>query len=775
MNKDLKYLNYKQAIKQNYCAVCLDVDGTLTLSTTKKIDERVFKPIAKILNSNIPVFLITGRGETGLDNIKKDLLLPMLDKKLIMEDKLKNFYVLTNDGARLFTSTLNGNNYFNHSEYLCDKKDIIKLYLINEKIKRNEFIKENSNISYSFDGKTNQIINIRFNLLKRDEEIEQKLIDIINGYIKDFRNISLTHGIYNGKKVFQIGTYTKGLAINKIEQLISIPKNSMLCIGDCGDENGNDYSFLNTPQGFSVLKYSLDDDKCFPVFDYKGNIIIGVEATLYLLERVKLIHTICLEKADEKKYQEEYSLVEKRIVVERDKYLEKFNKKVNKIYGTIDGINSLFDSNIGGVIIPMYEMELIPSENPLKRFWLSNENNNLIYSLRDNLNYILRGSQTYYYFLAHRISKKDEKSQKDIEITTNEDVINWLYNYYIFTIKAFYAIGQTKELNESNNRKMVLGILDNIRNFLLIIINEEININFLDKNVIINLQKNNDDYLNKYYETILLTEKMMIDLSFNEMCNIDSKDVLYLINEAASSLLEFIVMFPAQDYVENYSKLFRCYREIDNFAENYICSKIMSEKHDDTKEFGICGISYGGNELPIIYKCLKPSLQDVCLLKFGSNADSYKNKHAIEIRNFDIKNYGELILEGVNKNIDYILEDDNVLTAKTMQLGICVLNDIGISVENVLAVRYPSINRVSQMFMDGHGAVDYKYFFNYIKGLCFSSPYTWKDENENLYEDSLGVFDISRRKILECLYKNHDYRDKTEVERIREKKNERND
>jgi hypothetical protein len=201
----------------------------------------------------------------------------------------------------------------------------------------------------------------------------------------------------------------------------------------------------------------------------------------------------------------------------------------------------------------------------------------------------------------------------------------------------------------------------------------------------------------------------------------------------------------------------------------------MSEKHDDTKEFGICGISYGGNELPIIYKCLKPSLQDVCLLKFGSNADSYKNKHAIEIRNFDIKNYGELILEGVNKNIDYILEDDNVLTAKTMQLGICVLNDIGISVENVLAVRYPSINRVSQMFMDGHGAVDYKYFFNYIKGLCFSSPYTWKDENENLYEDSLGVFDISRRKILECLYKNHDYRDKTEVERIREKKNERND
>ena len=61
-----------------------------------------------------------------------------------------------------------------------------------------------------------------------------------------------------------------------------------------------------------------------------------------------------------------------------------------------------------------------------------------------------------------------------------------------------------------------------------------------------------------------------------------------------------------------------------------------------------------------------------------------------------------------------------------------------------------------------------KYFFNYIYGLCFQSPYTWRDENpKDLYKDSLGVFDKNRQKILECLYKNHDYKTKSEVAKIK--------
>lgn len=84
---------------------------------------------------------------------------------------------------------------------------------------------------------------------------------------------------------------------------------------------------------------------------------------------------------------------------------------------------------------------------------------------------------------------------------------------------------------------------------------------------------------------------------------------------------------------------------------------------------------------------------------------------------------------------------------------------------NVIVVRYSSVNRINQMFMKNHGAVDYSYFFDYIKGLCFPSPYTRMDK-ENEYEDSLGVFDRTREKVLKYLYKNHDFKGDTEVSKI---------
>ena len=83
-----------------------------------------------------------------------------------------------------------------------------------------------------------------------------------------------------------------------------------------------------------------------------------------------------------------------------------------------------------------------------------------------------------------------------------------------------------------------------------------------------------------------------------------------------------------------------------------------------------------------------------------------------------------------------------------MQIALTSLYDVGIDVDKVVVVRYPGVNRISQMFMPNHGAIDYRNFFDFIQGLYFSSPYSWKDPNSsNLYEDSLGVFDLNRRKI----------------------------
>lgn len=159
---------------------------------------------------------------------------------------------------------------------------------------------------------------------------------------------------------------------------------------------------------------------------------------------------------------------------------------------------------------------------------------------------------------------------------------------------------------------------------------------------------------------------------------------------------------------------------------------------------------------------------NIGILRFCKDIASYKNKHSVEIRNFDINDYGGVQNFGMDLGLKYIIADDNLLTAKTMQLALNTFYDIKVDVNSIITVRYPSINRVNQMFMENHGAVDYKYFFNFIYGLCFQSPYTWRDENnDDMYKDSLGVFDKNRQKILECLYKNHDYKSNSEVAKIK--------
>jgi hypothetical protein len=256
----------------------------------------------------------------------------------------------------------------------------------------------------------------------------------------------------------------------------------------------------------------------------------------------------------------------------------------------------------------------------------------------------------------------------------------------------------------------------------------------------------------------------MKNISFNEYYKINSVDIQNLINNTILITNEFRLKFIEQSGKENYSKDFRAYRETDNFAENFITCYLMLQKDSNIFNKGICGLCYGGLELPIIMKSIDDRINDVSILKFNKNVTGYTKKQSLELRFFDIYKIGGIELFGIDKQKEYVIFDDNLLTGKTMQLAITTFYDIGINVDKIVVVRYPGVNRISQMFMPNHGAVDYRHFFNFIEGLYFSSPYSWRDPySTNMYEDSLGIFDLNRRKILECLAKNGDYSKKSEV------------
>ena len=119
--------NYKRALQQKYNAVCFDIDGTLTIEHSTKIDSRILPILANLLKRHIPILFITGRGETGLNDLLEDIVYDLKDKYGITNKQLLKMYALTNDGARLFFTNKDSEKIFDVNRYISKEEDLKKL------------------------------------------------------------------------------------------------------------------------------------------------------------------------------------------------------------------------------------------------------------------------------------------------------------------------------------------------------------------------------------------------------------------------------------------------------------------------------------------------------------------------------------------------------------------------------------------------------------------------------------------------------------------------
>ena len=739
-----------------------------------------------MLKKGIPIVFITGRGETGINSLESQIIPVLKDKYNISKEQLKNMFALINDGARICTYNSENDTLFGKIDYISTKENIKSLNEFNRKI--NDFVKINKldqymKIDYSYNSKTSDIINIRMILLTTDLEKINNISEIINKYIIDnnFLNLNTTVGTYENHAVLQIGTTKKDKAIEQTEKILGIPKNSMLRIGDCGDNQGNDFAMLDCPQGFSVDRISGNKEHCFPVFDNNKNILKSIDATIYLLKNAKLIRTIRLEKATRNIYTKEYSSIIQKLKKQNKEVLKEYNEIINNNFSLYGGIYDLFDKDSGSIKIPMEDWELIDDNNPLKILWskkIPNLNNvkkenefNLCYSMRDNENYLLRGSRNYYYFLAMRESGKKDS-------TSFYNAIEWYNSIASFTKDSILSLQNNFDIENVDNKKMILGILDNMRNYLLISMNYQIISEFYQKNILINLEKINQNSLIYYiYNRLLHNETILANMCFSTDYKVDKKEIIKLLydilNIIAFDKERFKKMQKNKNYLEqDYSKSLRAFREIDNFAENYIT--VSNTIYKDDNSYSVCGMCYGGIELPLLYKVLDKDNKDILLMNFNNKVSGYSNKQNIDLRFFNIEECGGITQIGIDKDKKCIIFDDNAMTGKTIQIAINTLYDLGIEVDSSVVVRYPGINRIDQMFMKNHSAIDYTCFSDYIKGLYFPCPYSWRDSHGvDMYTDSFNIFDLNRRKIIECLLKNHDYSFESEVAKLIEKESEK--
>lgn len=533
-----------------------------------------------------------------------------------------------------------------------------------------------------------------------------------------------TKGKFKQKNVFQISVGRKGEAIKNVEKFLGIPENSILRIGDQGGRLGSDFSMLNCEQGYSVDVCSEEIDSCYPVCDEYGNILKGIEATNYILNNAKLYPTVCLKKPDKERYTRQLALSEREISIEKKDIIRKYNGIINDVFKIEDGFEDIFDRKSGAIVFEDWQWELLDNNNRLKQLFNQKKDSGYRYSLDTDNTKLLRGADTYYYFLANKINK--ESSVKLI--------MAWFMNYMEFFKEAQLAVKNYKINNYSNDLKLMLGLLDNMRNVSLINLNAAIVSEYPEnKSILLSLDtymKNNEvkewfDICNDIYE-------LMEHLCFKKGDADKYPGELYkLLNRIIQKYPKIVNKVISQNDIELNKRCFRTYREIDNFIENYITMNLVIEKINAEnikfldKEINFSGMVYGGIELPLLARNI--------LIKKQCNVDTsallIKKKSYDELHSdgfFDDLVKQELNIESL-RNYEQgfnVVSDDNVLTGVTLQAALELLYSKNIYTNNLAVVRYPSINRIEHMFAKGRGAIDTTKFTTYIKGLIFPSPYS---------------------------------------------------
>jgi len=435
--------------------------------------------------------------------------------------------------------------------------------------------------------------------------------------------------------------------------------------------------------------------------------------------KYKFVSNIFSIEEDINKYKKEYA-----------KYI--FNKKnqANKIVSKYN-FRKNFDFVSGSIYLSDEEYFLL-HDTKLKKVIFNNKNNSYEYVIPNENGYILRGSSTYYYLLSNK-GKFENVNLKHFE--------EFVDNYKIYFKKIINAISDIKGNKE--DCILVLSVLDNIRNYLLVLINALVISNQKEDETLL-YELTNSKY-NVILDDIVIVFEQMINIVNNNL--FDTKLIVKIINN--------ILKYKFLDAVKNtdskfYDKMLKSHRECDCFLENYLT--VLNYLNKNKYDSNFLGTLYGGIELPLIAYFLKNKKGIIIYISlFGI----YNQRHKCKL------NYDEISKKINNKiKIDNVLKcilcDDNMLTGKTIQYILDSLIIQNIEVERILLINHVNMNRIYQI-IDNKTLLDLSIIDKYIHGLFFSTKYSkikFGENRKNSYLDEFNLFDLSKEYICYYIYKN---------------------
>ena len=571
-----------------------------------------------------------------------------------------------------------------------------------------------------------QVVLYAGNASKEDaiKYVTEKIIDVIKNNIEAFglteqqilnslKNISI---MYNGGKDI---TYSES---------------------DYFDVDEPSYDFAN-PQN-NVIRYLQMPKENIYNFDRDAKLYSGSWPKIE-----ECIVAICLKNPNAQTTKHNLA----RAIQERKQQsiliMQEANERISRAFGSINGCEGVFHE-CGAVRFEDDEWELL-KDSPLKRLFMQKNDLGYMYSLPTNTSHILRGANNYYYFMAHV-----EKSKK----ISYEDALSWYKENTGFLQNSRDAISSGVDPS-NDNKKLLLGIMDNVRNLSLILMNSAVLKKYKDQTIYVSLEsfsRDTDiarchDVCKKVYEVM---DALCSERPLNEQLVADIDGLLEEVQELNQRVVERTLSTNDEAF---YYKSFRTKRETDSYIENRIAMEqaikqlIEQNPNMSIRDIYCSGVCYGGIELPFLAESILKNTDIHALPSIITIAGNYESRHS-EGNTADKE---PLIQEGIeeDEHTRTLVGDDLLTTGGTMQIVQNILHDNGINVDNLMFVRYPSLNRVPQMLLPGRGSVNTRLFDKYVLGIPFPNVYSkisdgTRDENRQL------IFDRVEAQILGYLGEN---------------------
>ena len=804
-------IKYETAMTELYHAVCLDIDDTVTFRN--KVERKlIVDALARLTKRNVVICFITGRGRSSAFEYLKELkTLIMKADPNIRESQFRRWYCVTNNGYMLFSNDfVNDTGFLTRCRPLVSQETKSQYSLLKKELqlKIANLLSEKLGISFATIMKDSSSSigenSLRFPVDPRFEElITNSLIDEIKDIVNGIAScpLGVNRGVYRktGKIVIEVSMTTKGSAIDQFEKDLGIPKNKMVRIGDQGDYAGNDYEMINNQCGFSVGKISEKPDACWPVLYFSDpnvdpDVLYGSRATAVLLNMLKIYPTICLETPDEGSYVPRLAVSEKRNIAANKAAYNFYENQLKYAFRydleNFNGIWNYIDEQTGAFYIHDSEYELLRVKSPnhiLFKIYDSCIQSKesyfprLEFAVRTDTGLLLRGPINYYYGLAFR---------NDTSKNLNKNFLKQLNHQRVHFLKVcISALSNNSdiELKDSITRRVLLGIMDSVRDYLLIVINYYLQIQVGTKNALYLFTDNPSGKMVSpedkcLWELFQMAKKNLTNMYNCLFDNIHARFIFDFLAYLKKEIMPIAKKFDSSiDHLPdefNFKKGCRVWREIDSFYENVVAvdtsiNKLLYECEIEGKNVIFYGMRYGGIELPIIAAMLLEMKYSLFKIPFAVGCmclgASYAQNHS---KNFAGDEQLNLInCEKLDKDAYFnILMDDNLVTGKTLQHAMNLMASEDLHPDRVVVVRYPSLNRIKHMFLPNHGAPDTDLFWEYVYGLTSPTPYTKLNHSacydkvpHNMYLDALGQFNIARAYVVALLYKNGVYSSKGEV------------